>query len=203
MSKDENNHDLELRIIILGVSEVGKTCLLLKYFDDTFFDNSISTIGIDFRTKFFKFNDMKVKVNFVDTAGQERFQSISANYLKNSNGIIFVYSIDQHTSLEKLTDWMKDVVGSQKPIILAANKCDLEETRDVTKQEGEEFAKKYNCKFYEVSAKTGQNVNNVFHDIAFLTYEKMKSTIKVDKNQIKLTTKDKNAGNKKNCCPKK
>jgi small GTP-binding protein len=200
MSNNENNHDLELRIIILGISEVGKTCIWLKYFDDKFYENSISTIGIDFKTKFFVFNGVKVKVNYVDTAGQERFQSISANYLKNSNGIMFVYSIDNRQSLVKLNEWMKTVAGSQKPIVLIGNKCDLE-NRDVDTQEGEEYAKKYNCKFYETSAKTGQNVNEVFHDIALLTYEAMKSTIKTNKN-VKLTQS--NVGGKKNsCCAKK
>lgn len=200
MSNNENNHDLELRIIILGISEVGKTCLWLKYFDDTFYENSIATIGIDFKTKFFVFDGVKVKVNYVDTAGQERFHSISANYLKNSNGIMFVYSIDDHNSLLKLNDWMKTVAGSQKPLILMGNKCDLN-NREVDTQEGEEYAKKYNCKFYETSAKTGQNVNEVFHDIALLTYEAMKSTIKTNKN-VKLTQS--NVGTKKNgCCAKK
>jgi small GTP-binding protein len=200
MSENKNNHDLELRIIILGISEVGKTCIWLKYFDDKFYENSISTIGIDFKTKFFVFNGVKVKVNYVDTAGQERFQSISANYLKNSNGIMFVYSIDNRQSLVKLNEWMKTVAGSQKPIVLIGNKCDLE-NRDVDTQEGEEYAKKYNCKFYETSAKTGQNVNEVFHDIALLTYEAMKSTIKTNKN-VKLTQS--NVGGKKNsCCAKK
>ena len=203
MSDNENNHDLELRIIILGISEVGKTCLWLKYFDDTFYENSIATIGIDFKTKFFKFNDKKIKVNYLDTAGQERFQSISSNYLKNSNGIIFVYSIDTHNSLLKLNEWMKTVDGNKKPFILVGNKCDLEkEKREVDTQEGEEFAKKYNCKFYEASAKTGQNVNEIFHDIAFLTYEAMKSTIKPGKSGIKLAQND-GDGKKKTCCAKK
>ena len=81
---------LEYKIIILGMSEVGKTCLLINYFDKKFKENNISTIGIDFKTKFFKFDENKVKINYVDTAGQERFHAISSNFLIRSSSSLLM-----------------------------------------------------------------------------------------------------------------
>ena len=167
---------LEYKIIILGMSEVGKTCLLINYFDKKFKENNISTIGIDFKTKFFKFDENKVKINYVDTAGQERFHAISSNYLKNANGILLVYAVNSRASFSLLEDWMKEVknhANQNFSIIILGNKCDAED-REVTLEEGENFAKKINSKVYEVSAKTGYNVAEAFDEIARMTYEKDK-----------------------------
>ena len=167
---------LEYKIIILGMSDVGKTCLLINYFDKKFKDNNISTIGIDFKTKFFKFDEMKVKINYVDTAGQERFHAISSNYLKNANGILLVYAVNSRASFSLLEDWMKEVknhANQNFSIIILGNKCDVED-REVTLEEAENFAKKINSKVYEVSAKTGYNVAEAFDEIARMTYEKDK-----------------------------
>lgn len=167
---------LEYKIIILGMSEVGKTCLLINYFDKKFKENNISTIGIDFKTKFFKFDENKVKINYVDTAGQERFHAISSNYLKNANGILLVYAVNSRASFSLLEDWMKEVknhANQNFSIIILGNKCDVED-RKVTLEEGENFAKKINSKVYEVSAKTGYNVAEAFDEIARMTYEKDK-----------------------------
>ena len=167
---------LDFKVIILGMSEVGKTCLLINYFDKKFKENNISTIGIDFKTKFFKFDENKVKINYVDTAGQERFHAISSNYLKNANGILLVYAVNSRASFSLLEDWMKEVknhANQNFSIIILGNKCDVED-REVTLEEGENFAKKINSKVYEVSAKTGYNVAEAFDEIARMTYEKDK-----------------------------
>ena len=101
--------DMDYKIIILGMSEVGKTCLLINYFDKKFQESNISTIGVDFKTKYFKFNEKKVKVNYVDTAGQERFHSIASNFLKNANGILLVYAVNSRISFDKLQEWVDEV----------------------------------------------------------------------------------------------
>ena len=98
-----------LKIIVLGSSEVGKTCILQRYFNNEFKENLLSTIGIDFKTKYFKFNNEKIRVNYTDTAGQEKFHSISLNYLKGTNGIILVFDITNRESFELLDNWMKDI----------------------------------------------------------------------------------------------
>ena len=192
---------LEYKIIILGMSEVGKTCLLINYFDKKFKENNISTIGIDFKTKFFKFDENKVKINYVDTAGQERFHAISSNYLKNANGILLVYAVNSRASFSLLEDWMKEVknhANQNFSIIILGNKCDVED-REVTLEEGENFAKKINSKVYEVSAKTGYNVAEAFDEIARMTYEKDKEGMIRQRESIRFE----NVGTdkkKKKCC---
>ena len=91
MSDASLQTDITLKIIILGSGEVGKTCILNRYFKNEFKENPLSTIGIDFQTKFFKFEDKKIKVNYTDTAGQEKFRAISVNYLKGTNGVILAF----------------------------------------------------------------------------------------------------------------
>ena len=192
---------LEYKIIILGMSDVGKTCLLINYFDKKFKDNNISTIGIDFKTKFFKFDEMKVKINYVDTAGQERFHAISSNYLKNANGILLVYAVNSRASFSLLEDWMKEIKNhaNQKfSIIILGNKCDVED-REVTLEEAENFAKKINSKVYEVSAKTGCNVAEAFDEIARLTYEKDKDGKLMQRDSIRFEDVDTDK-KKKKCC---
>lgn len=192
---------LEYKIIILGMSDVGKTCLLINYFDKKFKDNNISTIGIDFKTKFFKFDEMKVKINYVDTAGQERFHAISSNYLKNANGILLVYAVNSRASFSLLEDWMKEVknhANQNFSIIILGNKCDVED-REVTLEEAENFAKKINSKVYEVSAKTGCNVAEAFDEIARLTYEKDKDGKLMQRDSIRFEDVDTDK-KKKKCC---
>ena len=165
--------DLTLKIIILGSSEVGKTCILNRYFNNEFKENSLSTIGIDFQTKFFKFEDKKIKVNYTDTAGQEKFRAISVNYIKGTNGVILVFDITKRESFDLLETWMKELKQYNKVDIskvLIGNKSDLQEKREVTKEEAEDFAQSIKCQYFESSAKTGENINEALDEIARLTY---------------------------------
>lgn len=191
--------DMDYKIIILGMSEVGKTCLLINYFDKKFQESNISTIGVDFKTKYFKFNEKKVKVNYVDTAGQERFHSIASNFLKNANGILLVYAVNSRISFDKLQEWVDEVnkFANNLPIIIVGNKSDLEGERQVSREEGEDFAKKINCNFYEVSAKTGYNVATVFDEIAQVTFEHL---IGQEDESRKNTIQFGKGNEKKKCC---
>ena len=191
--------DMDYKIIILGMSEVGKTCLLINYFDKKFQESNISTIGVDFKTKYFKFNEKKVKVNYVDTAGQERFHSIASNFLKNANGILLVYAVNSRISFDKLQEWVDEVnkFANNLPIIIVGNKNDLEGERQVSREEGENFAKKINCNFYEVSAKTGYNVATVFDEIAQVTFEHI---IGKEDESRKNTIQFGKGNEKKKCC---
>ena len=191
--------DIDYKIIILGMSEVGKTCLLINYFDKKFQESNISTIGVDFKTKYFKFNEKKVKVNYVDTAGQERFHSIASNFLKNANGILLVYAVNSRISFDKLQEWVDEVnkFANNLPIIIVGNKSDLEGERQVSREEGENFAKKINCNFYEVSAKTGYNVATVFDEIAQVTFEHL---IGQEDESRKNTIQFGKGNEKKKCC---
>ena len=195
--------DLTLKIIVLGSSEVGKTCILNRYFNNEFKD-ALSTIGIDFQTKFFKFEDKKIRVNYTDTAGQEKFRAISVNYLKGTNGVILVFDITKKESFDLLETWMNDLKENNKidaSKILIGNKSDLADKREVQKEEAEKLAETIKCKYYEGSAKTGENINEALDEIARITYLDLKDHVdeeesRRDSIELKRDLKEK----KKNCC---
>jgi len=103
-----------IKIIILGSSSVGKTCILQKGFENEFNPTSLSTIGIDFKTKFFKFDDTKIKVNYIDTAGQEKFRAISVNYLKGTDGAVLVFDITKKETFKLIGSWLDDIRENNK-----------------------------------------------------------------------------------------
>jgi small GTP-binding protein len=202
MSQPQEN---TIKIIILGSSSVGKTCLLQKAFENEFNQNSLSTIGIDFKTKFFKFDDTKVKVNYIDTAGQEKFRAISVNYLKGTDGAVLVFDITKKETYELIGTWLDDIRENNKMSIgkmLIGNKADLEDEREVSKEEGEQLAQMLECKYYETSAKTGQNVNEALDEIARTTYLIWKKSNE-NRNSIRISQADSvkpSIVEKKGCC---
>ena len=199
-----SKNDLTVKVIVLGSSEVGKTCILNRYFNNEFKENSLSTIGIDFQSKFFKFADRKVKVNYTDTAGQEKFRAISVNYLKGTNGVILVFDITNKESFDLLETWMNELKENNKVDIskvLIGNKSDLAEDREVQREEAEKFAESINCKYFEGSAKSGENIKEALDEIAKLTYFYVKDNDEIvenRRNSIELTNIQKEK--KKNCC---
>jgi Ras-related protein Rab-1A len=188
-----SKNDLTVKVIVLGSSEVGKTCILNRYFNNEFKENSLSTIGIDFQSKFFKFEDRKVKVNYTDTAGQEKFRAISVNYLKGTNGVILVFDITNKESFDLLETWMNELKENNKVDIskvLIGNKSDLAEDREVQREEAEKFAESINCKYFEGSAKSGENIKEALDEIAKLTYFYVKDNDEIAENRrnsIELT----------------
>ena len=198
---------LTLKVIVLGSSNVGKTAILNRYFKDEFRETPLSTIGIDFQTKFFKFDSKKIKVNYTDTAGQEKFHAISLNYLKATNGVILVFDITNKESFDLLEEWIKALKENNKfdiKKILIGNKLDLEDERQVQKEEAETFAESIGCKYYEGSAKTGYNISEALDEIARITYLYMKDhQEEMPRDSIVLERKNKNDNNKENkkkCC---
>ena len=170
---EEEKAERTLKIIILGSSEVGKTCILNRYFNNVFKENLLSTIGIDFQTKFFKFDDHKIKCNYIDTAGQEKFKAISVNYLKAADGVILVFDITKRETFELLESWLKELKDTNKSDIskiLIGNKADLEYERMVSTDDGKQLAETMKCKYFEASAKTGQNVVEALDEIARITF---------------------------------
>ena len=155
----------QFRICIVGDSNIGKTSLLLRYSDNTFKSTMTNTIGVDFRVLMLKYNDINIKLQIWDTAGQERFKSISVNYFKSANGFIFVYDIANRITFENLNNWFEIVSQHNKNSIcnfVIGNKCDLENRRQVSIEEGRDlaFSKKFN--FMETSAKSAKNVDMAF-----------------------------------------
>ena len=200
---DEEDTSITLKIIILGSSEVGKTSILDRYFKNEFLEHRLSTVGIDFQTKFFKFDSNKIKVIYTDTAGQEKFHAISINYLKAANGVILVFDVTSQTTFDALEEWLNNLRNNNNfdvKIVLIGNKVDLEEERKVKKEDAEEFAKSIGCKYYEGSAKTGLNINEALDEIARITYLSMKDKIEKEKKDSVVLEKNNATPKKKKCC---
>ena len=158
-----------IKLLTLGDTEVGKTSIVLRYSDDKFHQNKISTIGVDFKVKMITKGNEKIKISIYDTAGQERFKNIVKHYYKGANGILLIYDISKRITFEKLQFWLDDLKENADIdnlfIYLVGNKNDKKEEREVTFEEGNKFAKEKNLPFIEVSAKTGENINQLFDDM--------------------------------------
>ena len=200
-------------LFTLGNSQVGKTCFILRYTKNTFNSTYISTIGIDFLAKDVSLpSGEKYKVLFYDTAGQEKYRSIAFNLMKGAEGIILMYDVTKRNTFEAITDWVqsiKEAKGENFPVVLIGNKCDLNEEREIDKEEGENEAKKNGFLFFETSNKDGTNVDEAVLALISKVVELRKNQKKnpqsgeIDKNQEKgekLEIKKTKKKNKKHCC---
>lgn len=167
------------KYIIVGESSVGKSCLLLQFLDNRFKDSHDLTIGVDFGSKTIRLDDgTNVKVQIWDTAGQESFRSITKSYYRGSICALLVYDITRRSTFENLSRWLEDlreVAYNKMVVLLVGNKADLAGSREVSTEEGTEFAKKHNLIFYETSAKTGLNIEQAFVTSAVVINENIKS----------------------------
>nr|BAN65758.1 Ras-related protein Rab-1B [Babesia bovis] len=159
-------YDYLFKIIIIGDSGAGKSSLLLRFADDTYSESYMSTIGVDFKIKTVKIDNVTIKLQIWDTAGQERFRTITSTYYRGAHGIITVYDVTSRVSFESVKKtWLVDIEKYSSANIsklLIGNKVDLEDSRAVTYDEAREFAEQNNMDYIEASAKTAQNVEKVF-----------------------------------------
>eukprot|EP01103_Thecamoeba_quadrilineata_P018581 TRINITY_DN7122_c0_g1_i1.p1 TRINITY_DN7122_c0_g1~~TRINITY_DN7122_c0_g1_i1.p1 ORF type:complete len:205 (+),score=25.84 TRINITY_DN7122_c0_g1_i1:18-632(+) len=166
------------KYIIVGDTAVGKSCLLLQFTDNRFQAVYDLTIGVEFGSKTVTIEQNQVKLQIWDTAGQEKFRSITRSYYRGASGCLLVYDITRRETFEHLGTWLDDCrkFSNQNIVImLIGNKVDEESKRAVSKEEGEEFAKRYNLTFIETSAKTNQNVEQAFQDSARQIYNLVES----------------------------
>jgi len=163
-SDDDQKIKLSLKILLIGDSQVGKTSLLLKYTEHVFPVEHIATIGVEYKDKFIVKDNYNIRLQIWDTAGQERFHSITKNIYRNANGVLFVYDITNQESFNNIKNWIKDLqnVGNDIKGVIIGNKLDLEQKRDVSKEDLEEIGKKNQMPFLETSAKQNINVNEGF-----------------------------------------
>ena len=178
------------KILLLGDTSVGKTCFLMRYTDNTFQEIHMSTIGLDYKLKNVQLDDGKMyKIQIWDTAGQDRFRSITKNYYKGAHGIVLIYDITDKKTFENVRNWVKQIkeeVSDKVCIILVANKIDAEDKRVVSTEEGEKMAAEYDMMFFECSAKTGNNIDNAFNQLVKKTVENYS---KIDQSGTKLVKK--------------
>ena len=164
-SLEEEAYDERIRIMLLGDSNVGKTSILKRYCKNQFSESYISSVGIDFETKYIKVDEKTINLQIWDTAGQERYKVICKNYYNKSDGFIIVYDITNKSSFDSIVNWVEDIkelASNDNKNIILGNKCDLESERKINKEEGDNLAKKYNCQFFEVSAQNGKNIDKSF-----------------------------------------
>uniref|UniRef100_A0A3P8YK96 small monomeric GTPase n=1 Tax=Esox lucius TaxID=8010 RepID=A0A3P8YK96_ESOLU len=157
-------YDYLFKLLLIGDSGVGKTCLLFRFSEDAFNTTFISTIGIDFKIRTIELDEKKIKLQIWDTAGQERFRTITTAYYRGAMGIMLVYDITNEKSFENIKNWIRNIeehASSDVERMILGNKCDMNDKRQVSKERGEKLAIDYGIKFLETSAKSSLNVEEV------------------------------------------
>jgi len=162
-------YDYLFKLLLIGDSGVGKTCLLFRFADNTFNSTFISTIGIDFKIQTLEIDGKRIKLQVWDTAGQERFRTITTAYYRGAMGILLVYDVTSKKSFENITNWLRNIEehaseGVEK--LLVGNKSDLEEKRAISEEEGQLLAVQHSIDFIEASALSGENVREAFMRMA-------------------------------------
>jgi len=192
--QDINQYDLNFKIIIVGDSGVGKSCLAIKAIKNLYEEYYSPTIGFEFLTYNTNVEKKNVKLQIWDTCGQEAYRSLIKSFYRNSSLAILVYSIEKEDSFDNLDKWLNDIKNESSPdikIVLIGNKLDLESERKITKEKGEKFSKEHKLSFFmETSAKTGFNAKKVFDEsgkILFEEYKKLKDKNK-DSSLISLSS---------------
>ena len=176
MTMKEVNFNYLYKYIVIGDSFVGKSCIVAKYIHGGFDEEFKTTIGIEFGSKDLTINGKVYRIQIWDTAGQETFRSITRAYYKNSVCSFIVYDVTNRQSFLNVQDWFNEC-KKQTPktvmMVLVGNKIDLNNKREVSYEEGENFAKNNSMLFYETSAKNGDNIENMFYESAEIIANKI------------------------------
>ena len=208
---DEENYEMMFKVVLVGDSSVGKTNIMSKYLKNEFHEDSKATVGVEFGSKLFIHENHKIKAQIWDTAGQERYKAITSAYYKGAKGAFVVYDITRKQSFDSVDRWINDLraaADKNLSIIIIGNKCDLEDQRQVNKEQGEDKAKNYEVAFMETSALSGENLDKAFdkmiNEVYKKCHEEMIAEADIDivgkSEDINLDkTKPKNP-DKKKCC---
>ena len=191
------------KILTIGESGVGKTCILRRFVENKFLKNHLATIGIDFKTKNLNIDNKEIKLKIWDTAGQERFRNITTQYYKGADGIVLVYDVTDDGSFEKIRDWMAQIqANTQKDelgFVLLGNKCDME-PRVITEEQGNKMAEELKINYFETSALNGQGINEAFEQLA-RDIMKIKGLGEDNKaGGVELNNNKKKKEDKNDCC---
>ena len=212
LPEDYPQYDLSFKLIFIGDSSVGKSCLTAKAVKNNFEEYYQATVGFEFLTFNMKVNDKVIKLQIWDTCGQEIYKSLISNFYRNSSLAVLVYAIDNKESFNHVENWLNDLKSQANPdvrIFLVGNKADLEEDRKIKKEEGEKYKEDQHLDlFMETSAKTGHNARNVLVEAAKILYkdylkfdentQKEKEDESKNKDKKKLIKKEQKV--KKGCC---
>jgi Ras-related protein Rab-1A len=202
------DYDKTCQILLLGDMAVGKTCLINRYTNGVFKEEYISTVGFDYYTKQEEINNKTVQVKLWDTAGQERFKTLTPSFLRNAEGVIIVFDVTSQDSFDNVKGWINSIKSNlgEKiiPIIIVGNKIDMENMREISKEDGKKIASENDFKYFETSAKTGIGVDEAIKEIVnqILDIQDKNEDEKVDERPSFKIKKDNNKDNqkKKGCC---
>jgi Ras-related protein Rab-2A len=175
LPEDFAQYDISFKIIVIGDSGVGKSCLTTQAVRNNFEEFYTATIGFEFLTFNMRINNNVLKLQIWDTCGQEVYKSLITNFYRNSSLALILYAINNMDSFKHAETWLNELKAQANPrvkVFLVGNKSDLEDERVVSKEEGERFREEKNLdKFIETSAKTGENARGVLLEAAKLLYK--------------------------------
>ena len=174
---EEDGYDILFKIILVGDTSVGKTNIINKYIKNEFREDFYATIGVEFSHKKFVVENRKIKAQIWDTAGQERYKAITRAYYKGAKGAFIVYDITRKETFDDVDKWRNELISScnqEITVMLIGNKCDLEDQREISKEQGEEKAKSFGFSFLETSALSGENLEKGFQMLIEEIYQKYK-----------------------------
>eukprot|EP00029_Vermamoeba_vermiformis_P003907 TRINITY_DN14441_c0_g1_i1.p1 TRINITY_DN14441_c0_g1~~TRINITY_DN14441_c0_g1_i1.p1 ORF type:complete len:241 (-),score=80.49 TRINITY_DN14441_c0_g1_i1:92-778(-) len=183
--EEQDQYDHLFKIVVIGDSGVGKSNLISRYTTNIFREEARTTIGVEFGHKTIKIEEKVIKAQIWDTAGQERFKALTRGYYRGAVGGLLVYSVTDKASFEHLEKWLEELTGHAEPgilVMLVGNKSDLQSARQVSTQEGKDFAAKNGLSFIETSAKTGAQVDSAFAKIIQEIYKAQTAKLQVKKD---------------------
>ena len=184
-----------IKFLVLGESTIGKSCLIERYINNTFKENYIATIGMDIRQKRLDINNIDVFLTINDTAGQERFRSLTKMVYKNTDGILVGFDLTKPKTLEQVEFWINQIESNKTKdssisLVLFGNKCDMKEEIQVKEEDIEKIKEKYNVRYYETSAKDGTNVQNIFEYLAKIVLKSRGFLENVNIDEINVEEKE-------------
>lgn len=208
----EEGEEYLFKIVVIGDSAVGKSNLLSRFARDEFDQNSKATIGVEFQTQVVQVDGKEVKAQVWDTAGQERFRAVTSAYYRGAVGALLVYDITRRPTFDSIKRWLDELnthCDTTVARMLVGNKCDLEDIRDVSVEEGKNFAEEEGLFFIETSALDATNVNTAFENVIRAIYNNISRKVlnsdsyKSELSVNRVTLVNNGAGSKQNwsaCC---
>ncbi|XP_042420378.1 ras-related protein RHN1-like isoform X1 [Zingiber officinale] len=199
MARTATNNSIQAKLVLLGDMGTGKTSIVLRFVKDQYFDCQESTIGAAFFSQIISLNEATVKFDIWDTAGQERYHSLTPMYYRGAAAAIVVYDISSMDSFIRAQKWVLELQRQGNPYLimaLVANKVDLEAKRKVETEGGLQYAQEHGLFFIETSAKTAENINELFYEIA----KRLVRTRLPPSSGMNLTNEMRTVGRRFFCC---
>jgi len=200
--KNRTDYDYVFKLLLIGDSGTGKSSLLLRFTTNDFNNQHLATIGVDFRIKTIYVNNRVIKLQIWDTAGLERFRTITNAYYRNVDGIIIVYDITNRMTFMHVENWVResDIHGpSTKFKLIVGNKSDLVNQRQVSCEEGSNLSESLRIPIIETSAKSGSRVHEMFYDITDEILNKVCASMSFDEKVEDLQGERRKVGWMKKC----